>query len=590
MRTMTAAAPILHVAGGPCLAYVRVSTEDQARPDKTSIADQQRAVTALAERLGLTLGGADVFADEGRSGATAEGRPAFMALVAYCQRSPRPASRPGHVLVLNDSRWGRFGDPEEATYWRVVLKRCGWLVRFAEGDDVEDPLGRGVLRTIHSAQASAYREAVKANAKRGARGTAAQGFWQNEAPLGYRRQTVGGSRPGTALEVGQRKSDDEKVRLTPGPELERGLVAWMFERYATGTVSLGALARELAQRFPQRRWGRQTVRQVLRNRAYVGEVVWCRRPHDKAEAEQRRVRDRGEWVVVERAHPALVSLAVFDRVQRQLGENARELRSKAGGYPLSGLLRCATCGEPYIGAGGPVGPPSDPDRYRFYRCRGGERGICPGRLGTVQARHIEPLVVDLLAREFGRPRNQQMFTAWIDDTIARRSRPHNDRARGLTAERRDTERAIERLVQAIARGTLSEGEAAAELATQRQRLAALEAERQSKQQAAGQMEQLAATRERWLALVGDFRRLATGMRPALLRQMLRTLGVAGVVNKTSRRLDLTIPSVPEELAAEFGASSSRPGRASQRTKRPPVIRVRHVLPPAGPMRRRATQG
>src|SRR5207249_4484520 len=107
-------------------------TEDQATDRKTSLADQRAALAALASQLGRQLD--QVFEDAGASGATAEGRRGFTSLVAFCCTHARSPRAPGTVLVLNDSRWGRFRDPEEATYWRVELRRHGWLVRFVEGD------------------------------------------------------------------------------------------------------------------------------------------------------------------------------------------------------------------------------------------------------------------------------------------------------------------------------------------------------------------------------------------------------------------------------------------------------------------------
>ncbi len=167
----TTAPPSLDL--GDTLAYLRVSSDSQAREEKTSLADQARAIAQLASRLGRTLAPRATFTDPGKSGQTAEDRPAFMALVAYAQAHPRPRSAPGLVLVLNDSRFGRFGDPDEAAFWRVVLAKAGWRVRFAEGDDTDDLVGRSVLRAIGGAQASAYSHALRANAKRGTRGAAA---------------------------------------------------------------------------------------------------------------------------------------------------------------------------------------------------------------------------------------------------------------------------------------------------------------------------------------------------------------------------------------------------------------------------------
>src|SRR5690348_10447545 len=155
--------------------YCRVSTESQAREDRTSLADQRDAVEALATRIGRALTSDSWFVDAGVSGADAEGRSAFMRLVAYCEAHRRPVRSPGYVLVLNDSRFGRFRDPDEAAAWRYRLKQCGWVVRFAESDDTTDPIGRSVLRAVGAAQASEYRASISRNAKRGARGSAEQG-------------------------------------------------------------------------------------------------------------------------------------------------------------------------------------------------------------------------------------------------------------------------------------------------------------------------------------------------------------------------------------------------------------------------------
>src|SRR5437762_14124604 len=92
----------------PCVAYTRVSKEDQAHQEKASLRQQGEAVAALAARLDVALD--TVFTDPGRSGGTAEGRPQFMALTRYCEQHPQAPSRPGHLLALKDSPSGRFAD------------------------------------------------------------------------------------------------------------------------------------------------------------------------------------------------------------------------------------------------------------------------------------------------------------------------------------------------------------------------------------------------------------------------------------------------------------------------------------------------
>ncbi len=537
---MTARArPLTAPAVPTVLGYVRVSKEDQARDEKASLAQQRAAITAMAGRLGLTITDDAVFADPGRSGGTAEERPGFMSLVRYCEEHPRLADRLGYVLVLNDSRWGRFEDPEEATYWRVLLRRSGWIVRFAEGDDVEDPLGRGVLRTIHSAQASAYRQAVKANARRGAMGTAAKGFWQNEAPLGYRRVTVGGGRPGTVLAVGQRKADDEQVRLTPGPDSERDVIRYMYRRYDSGEVSLGSLTRELRARWPGlRKWGRQVVRVMLRNPAYCGDVVWMRRPHNRTY----RVRPLAEWVVTRDAHPALVSREMWNRVQARLARNRKETRPTANGYPLRNLLTCTDCGSPYMGAGGPRGPASDPDRYRFYREKEHDGRRCGHRQGTLQKRVIEPLVINEVAKIVARPEVQRLIAREFDrllegddETVARR---------GIEKERQELEAQHKRVVERIARGLITDAEAATVLAEIRAGIERLTTQRETLRFDQARRRALAAEKERLLAMAADFAARAERLSGTMLRELVTPWLAGAEVDKRRRTVTLTLRRVP----------------------------------------------
>ena len=530
-----------------CIGYVRVSKEDQAAEQKCSLSDQRAAISTLATRLRRQLAGALIFEDPGVSGATAEGRPGFIALIGYCETHPRPRKSPGYVLVLNDSRWGRFPNAEEATYWRVHLERQGWRVRFAEADETDDPIGRSVLRAIHSSQATAYREAIRANAKRGAVGAAHRGLWQNEAPLGYRRRardlTTGQER---TLEPGQRKGDTEQVRLTPGPAREQQIVRMMFTRYASGEVSLGLLVRELDAGFPGRAWSRPTVRAVLTNPAYCGDVVWCRHPHDAEERREQWIRPATEWVVTRDAHPALISRDLYEQAQQRLAANRKQTRATSGGYPLSGLIYCAHCGSTYTGAGGPRGPEGDPDRYRFYRDSGGigRAAHCRGPLGTLQKRWIEPRIVEAVARVVAHPSVRRLIAAECErqlealgeDQAARRDAL--ERERGCLAGERD------RLIAAIGRGLLADAEAAPQLATLRV----------GRERATGDLERLRfegrrsgrldSERERLIALAADFAAIAKQATGAQLRELLRPWLACALVDKVNRKLILTIRRVP----------------------------------------------
>ena len=436
------------------------------------------------------------------------------------------------MLVLNDTRWGRFDNPEEAAYWRVHLEKHGWRVRFAEGDDTDDLTTRTLQRAIGGAVATDYRVKIKHNAKRGARGTAAQGFWCNEAPLGYRRATVGGTRPGTVLEPGHLKTKDERVKLVLGPESERRVMRYMFERYDSGTVSLGVLQGELKRQWPGlRKWSRPVIRQMLRNPAYCGDVVWMVRSTGPRDGDPVEVRD---------AHPALVKRTLWDRVQARLASRKKSTRHTAGGYPLRDLLTCAHCGASYRGAGGPVGPNGDEDRYRFYREGGTTDVRCGARAGTLQKRMVEPLVIAEVAKVVGNPKVQRIIALEIDKLLG--AAP--DTRRALETERTALEAQRKRLVERIGQGLIEDAEAKPVLADLRARIAACDERREQAKFTTANRKAAASERDRLLAMAKDFAARAGQLSGAALRELLRPWLAEATFDKQARTITLTIRQVP----------------------------------------------
>jgi DNA invertase Pin-like site-specific DNA recombinase len=537
------------------IGYIRVSTEQQAGEERTSLAEQRRAITERARQLGRVLAPMGIFDDPGASGATAEGRPGFMRMLGYCEAHPRGTSAPGMIIVLNDSRFGRFDDPEEATHWRFVLKKLGWIVRFVEGDDVGDGIARGVMRFIGQAQSSEYRANLKRTAARASRATAAEGRWQTRAPLGYRRLAT--HRDGTprVLEEAQRKSSDEVVRLTPGPEAEQALIRFIFEEYASGRRTLAALARHLHVSHPGRHWSPGTIQALLKNPAYLGDVVWCRRPHDGIKRGS-RVRDRAEWVVVQDAHPALVSRALFAAAHARLATNRVERRATVGGYALTGFVHCATCGEPFVGGGGRRGPDTDPDRFRFYVDRGalarrpGAIAACAGRAATLRKRWLEERIVYEVARVVSDTRVQAIIAEELDRALDELQGNHTQRRTAMEAEAAELHRRRGRIVAAIGAGTLQEREATATLAELRAKASAIEAELERGRFAERRTTGMAELRDRLVALAADFETQARRAIGPQLRELVRPWIAGATLNKDSRILTLRIRRVPDLLGME----------------------------------------
>jgi DNA invertase Pin-like site-specific DNA recombinase len=544
--------------------YRRVSKGEQAEDWKSSLATQTAKLCALAERHGRLLDREHVFEDR-FSGEDARDRPGFLALVRHCELHPRRRAAPGLLVVATHDRFGRFEDRDEAGYWRKRLRDAGWVVRYASADDTDDPNTRHILNAVNDSTAAQERTAIKTRAVDGARGAAARGHWLCEAPFGYRREARFEGRPSRVLDVGERKSDDCYVVLVPHAAEAEG-VRWMFETYGAGGVSLESVAAEMARRFPDRlKWSKQALAGMLRNSTYLGMVIHGRRPHDKHERAETRVRPADRWVVRERAHAALVAPSVFAAVGGRLEANKRERARTEGGYPLSGLLVCSRCGEPYIGGGGKRGPADDPDYYRFYRDRGAERvrrGTevtvrCPGRMGIVMRRDLEAMVLGALGETLGDPRVQAALAAALDARLGRRGEDlGSERARLEAALARVAgERA--RLVRAVARGTMTDDEAAPALAEARAEAADVEGRLVAVREAEGRAPSFAAERDRLLASARAFPELARTLPAPGVRELVATWLESGVVDQEARTITVVarLPAGPDGFL-----SSSTPGR------------------------------
>jgi DNA invertase Pin-like site-specific DNA recombinase len=564
------------------LGYLRVSKEEQARGDRTSLAQQREGCEAIARRLARSIG--RWYEDPGFSGGSAR-RPGFQALFAYCRANPRPRHAPGLVLALNASRWGRFPVRNEAHWWMFELERVGWDLRFVEGDDATDATTRHVTRSLGTGISADYREAIRANALRGGKGTAGLGYWQTEAPFGYRRQAESRDGRKRVLDLGQCKAKDERVRLTPGPAPEVALVRWMFKRYATGELSLQRLAAEANRRHPGKRWGAQVVRAMLRNPAYRGDVIWGRRPQLPEGGQP--LTDPGQWVVTEGAHPALVPVTLFDRVQARFSTNRKQTRLSAGGYPLSGLLTCAHCGDRLTGGGGPKGPADEPDRYRFYRHSMLDRRAfrmdpsapqCPALMAIVPKRIAEPQVIAAVADIVTSPQMQHVLAQVASRMLEQLAGQPAKTTANLEKKRTKLLGERDRLVNLVGRGTLDETEVAARIGQIRAELADLDQLGQQARFSARRLQALERERTRLLEKASVFAQGIASASGAQIREWLRPWLYSAVVDRMQNVLLLTIQ--PPVIGAGVLESATRPGPDSRVERAAGLIHRSIPLPPS----------
>jgi site-specific DNA recombinase len=134
---------------------------------------------------------------------------------------------------------------------------------------------------------------------------------------------------------------------------EAAVVRLIFEKHlqGMGLWSIVQMMDSLGIKPPYaQRWGALTIRYILRNERYVGDLLLQKTFISDHLSKKKRI-NRGELprYYVSDAYPAIISREIFER-SRQLGElNAERFApTNARAHDLfSGMVICASCGKPY---------------------------------------------------------------------------------------------------------------------------------------------------------------------------------------------------------------------------------------------------
>jgi hypothetical protein len=213
---------------------------------------------------------------------------------------------------------------------------------------------------------------------------------------------------------GKRRRKPEK--LVPGDPQEVEIVRWLFRQYAYTETSLRNLDVELNQRkVPSPKgapwWGQGTIKKIINNRVYLGELVWNKRSMGKffgvvdckverAKKKQRcQANGTNHWIVRPGCPEPLIDPATFERCQIRLVENRKRTRpARDHGFLLAGLLVCGHCQRRMIGRTSKITRKRNGKTYvyRKYCCGGYNtygKSLC--NFNTID----ENLLVDVLVRK-----------------------------------------------------------------------------------------------------------------------------------------------------------------------------------------------
>ena len=348
-------------------AYVRVSTRNQA--EQHTIEQQLERLYNHIQAQGWILPDENIFRDDGYSGSNLH-RPGLDRL-----RDQAAVNAFELVIVTAPDRLARKYVHQVLLIEELEQKGC--RVEFLDRPMSQDPHDQLLLQ-IRGAVAEYERTLIAERMRRGRLSKFRAGVllpW-TRPPYGYRLHP-------------ERPRDPTGVRQDPA---EAAIVAEIYAEYLKDGVGLMSVAKKLHDQqilspTGKSRWGISSLRGILTNPAYTGQVYAGRmhyrppkirrssthpigHPHDSAIPVPQE-----EWIPVAQI-PAIVSQKQFDLIQAKLAKNQSfaSRHNTAHQYLLRALVSCGICQLSCYAR--TVSGKS----YGYY--------ICTGKDDEVQTRHV----------------------------------------------------------------------------------------------------------------------------------------------------------------------------------------------------------
>ena len=190
-----------------------------------------------------------------------------------------------------------------------------------------------IMTDMQGLLASAEYKMIKKRLRDGKIQGAKKGFWVNgTAPLGY-----------------DYNRNTKKLVIN---EVEAKIIKHIYSEYLKGS-SILTLMVDLNQAGYRSKNGElfstTHVSRILNNEVYLGTVAYGKTRgsgHKNKPTRPLKIYDRHDWmVVVENAHPAIITEEEFEAVQEKLKNTKRiPQKAKKETFSLSGLVKCAICG------------------------------------------------------------------------------------------------------------------------------------------------------------------------------------------------------------------------------------------------------
>lgn len=352
--------------------YCRLSDEDRFKKNKNddseSIANQKSMLLKYALEQGWDV--IDIYSDDDYSGAGTY-RPDFERLINDCES--------GKINLVLCKTQSRFSRDMEVIEKYLHNKFVEWGVRFVSIVDNADTdiEANKKSRQINGLVNEWYLEDLSNNIRKSLKNKRDDGLYMGSfAPYGYL------------------KDPNDKHKLIVDENV-RYVVAEIFEKYKNG-IGYYKIAKSLNERgiLPPSLykksigsnfvccnydyettglWHGDTVAHILRNEAYVGNIVQGKRTNISYKNHKSKPVPKSQWSRTYDAHEAIIDKETWEIVHRRIGKRETSMRN-GDVHMLSQRVYCAECGKIFMRNCYSVkGPNGTKVKRAYLQCKGSKK-------------------------------------------------------------------------------------------------------------------------------------------------------------------------------------------------------------------------
>lgn len=322
--------------------YVRLSKEDGDKIESDSITSQKDILSEYVKQKD-DIKISDFYIDDGWSGANFE-RPAFSRMMSDIY-----AKKVNCVIVKDLSRFGRNYADSSRYIDDIFVKLNIRFIALNSGVDTISKHTNPATQCITVGIQNVINESYIANTSVSIRGA-----------LDINRKQ--GKFIGSFATYGYLKDSDDHHKLVvdeEAAEVVRTIFKWFIEgKSVIGiTKNLNALGIPNPSEYKRQKgfnykhtnknndglWCDSTVRRMLRNQMYIGNMVQGKNTNLSYKIKKCRAKPKEEWIIVESTHEPIIDKETFEKAQSLFNRNTRTSPKKTEVDLFSGFVKCADC-------------------------------------------------------------------------------------------------------------------------------------------------------------------------------------------------------------------------------------------------------